>query len=282
LAGPLTGKVAIVTGAGRGVGRAVAVALAGAGARIVIADNGTSADGTGADPSIAADVAQALGDAAIAFTDSIASPGAAKAVVDLAVRHFGGLDIVVNGAGIRRDASVIGVAPRDWEAVIRTNLSAPLYLTSAASVAMRTAGRTDDRGRIINVIAPAGLHAGGGQAADASAAAGLLALTQASAFDLAATHVTANAVVPLPCSDAQRSSTDAARLVVALCLPAARAITGRLVGVRGREIFVFDPPRPVACIGGTDDASSPDAVLATLLRHAPGAMAGRRPTEEDR
>ncbi|HKU98426.1 MAG TPA: SDR family NAD(P)-dependent oxidoreductase, partial [Vineibacter sp.] len=121
MSGLLDGRVAIVTGGGRGIGRAVADALVGAGAKVVIADNGTGIDGNGAEAAVAAEAAKALGAGAIAYSDSIASPGTAKAAVDLAVRTFGGIDIVVNNAAILRDSFVFKADPRDWEAVIRTN-----------------------------------------------------------------------------------------------------------------------------------------------------------------
>src|SRR6185295_41930 len=124
----LDGRVAIGTGGARGIGAAIAEELIGRGARGVIADNGTSIDGQGADPAVARDFARKFPDRAVAFDDSVASPGAAQALVGAAVKRFGGLDIVVNNAAILRDAMVFKGDAGNWEAVLRTNLSSAFYL----------------------------------------------------------------------------------------------------------------------------------------------------------
>ncbi|MFO1087494.1 MAG: SDR family NAD(P)-dependent oxidoreductase [Reyranellaceae bacterium] len=287
MTGVLEGRAAIVTGAGRGIGRAIAEALIAEGARVIVADNGTSFIGDGSDPTVARGVAKTLGSRAIAFADSVASPGAARQLVELAVKEFGGLDIVVNNAAIRRDASVADADPRDWDAVIRNNLSAAFYLTNAASPVMLRqakagrggAGGGRDWGRIVNIVSSAGLHGALGQAAYASAKAGLFGLTRATAMDLAHARITANAVVPVarasaidtiqPADEAQTIDKErtldidahpVGHLVTALCSPAGRAVTGQLLGVRGREIFLFSQPRPVARL----DAATP-ATLAEDL-----------------
>ncbi len=283
----LDGRVAIVTGAGRGIGRAIAEALVAAGARVVVADNGASIAGEGGDPSVAREVAASLGNGAIAFTDSVASPGAARQLVETAVKSFGGLDIVVNNAAILRDAFVFRADPIDWDAVIRNNLSAPFYLTSAASSAMREQGKSGrggkdgyDWGRIVNIVSSAGLYGNLGQAAYASAKAGLFGLTRVTAMDLARARITANAVAPFartrvtdiiqPANDAQKTYKEralrigahhVADLVTALCTPAAKSVTGQLLGVRGREIFLFGQPRPTARLEASDPAGLADDLV---------------------
>ena len=142
MTGLLEGRAAIVTGAGRGIGRAIAELLIAEGASVIVADNGASIGGEDGDPTVARETAAALGKKAIAFADSVASPGAAKSLVELAIKNFGGIDIVVNNAAILRDAFVFRADPRDWDAVIRNNLSAAFYLINAASAVMRDQGKS--------------------------------------------------------------------------------------------------------------------------------------------
>ena len=282
----LEGRAAIVTGAGRGIGRAIAESLAAAGASVIVADVGASIGGDGADPSPAKEVAEKIGKKAIAFTESVASPGVAKHLVELAVKNFGGIDIVVNNAAILRDAFVFRADPRDWDAVIRNNLSAPFYLINAASAVMRDQGKsgrggaTYDWGRIVNIVSSAGLYGNLGQSAYASAKAGLFGLTRVAAMDLQRAAITVNAVAPFartrvtdiiqPANEAQKTYKEralkigahhVANLVTALCTPAAKGVTGQLLGVRGREVFLFGQPRPV----GKLDVEKPDALAADLV-----------------
>jgi len=237
-----------------------------------VADVGASIAGEGVDPSPAREVAEKIGKKAIAFGESVASPGVAKQLVEMAVKNFGGIDIVLNNAAILRDAFVFRMDPRDWDAVIHNNLSAAFYLINAASAVMRDQGKTGrggaggyDWGRIINIVSSAGLYGNLGQAAYASAKAGLFGLTRVAAMDLQRAQITVNAVAPFartrvtdiiqPANEAQKSYKEralkigahhVANLVTALCTPAAKGITGQLLGVRGREVFLFGQPRPVA------------------------------------
>jgi NAD(P)-dependent dehydrogenase (short-subunit alcohol dehydrogenase family) len=269
----LQGRVAIVTGAGRGIGKAIAKQLHDLGAAVVVADNGTSIDGTGTDPTVARETAKELGKNAVAFDDSVASPGSAQAMVQMAVKQFGGVDIVVNNAAILRDAFIFKAEPLNWEAVIRTNLSAPFYLTQAASAVMREQGKSGRGGssygwgRIVNIVSSAGLYGNLGQAAYASAKAGLVGLTRVTAMDLVRAGITCNAVAPFartrvtdiiqPANEAQKTykeralkidAAHVARLVATLAGPDCAKVTGQVFGVRGREVFLFSQPRPKARI----------------------------------
>jgi NAD(P)-dependent dehydrogenase (short-subunit alcohol dehydrogenase family) len=285
MTGLLDGRAAIVTGAGRGIGRAIAEGLAAQGASVIVADVGASIGGEGVDPQPAREVAEKIGKKAIAFGESVASPGVAKQLVEMAVKNFGGIDIVVNNAAILRDAFVFRMNPGDWDAVIHNNLSAPFYLINAASAVMRDQGKsgrggaTYDWGRIVNIVSSAGLYGNLGQSAYASAKAGLFGLTRVAAMDLARAAITVNAVAPFartrvtdiiqPANDAQKTYKEralkigahhVANLVTALCTPAAKAITGQLLGVRGREVFLFGQPRPV----GKIDVERPETLAQDL------------------
>ena len=285
--GLLEGRAAIVTGAGRGIGRAIAEALVAEGAKVIVADNGASIAGDGGDPEVAHEAAKALGKNAVAFSESVASPGVAKQLVDLAIKQFGGIDVIVNNAAILRDAFVFRADPRDWDAVIRTNLSAAFYLINAASGVMREQGKSGrggkdgyDWGRIVNIVSSAGLYGNLGQAAYASAKAGLFGLTRVTAMDLQRANITANAVAPFaktrvtdiiqPANDAQKiykeralkiGAHHVANVVTALCSPAGKTITGQLLGVRGREVLLFSQPRPVATL----EAGTPTTLAQDLV-----------------
>jgi NAD(P)-dependent dehydrogenase (short-subunit alcohol dehydrogenase family) len=288
----LATRVALVTGGGRGIGRAIVELLHEQGAAVVIADSGTGIDGSGSDPAVARDLATALGVRAAAFSESIASPSAAAAAVDLAVKRFGGLDIVVNNAAILRDAFIFKGDALAWDAVIRTNLTAPFHVLAAATPLMREQAKAERGGkpyrwgRIVNIVSTAGLYGNFGQAAYASAKAGLVGLTRVVALDMQRAFVTCNAVAPFaatrvtesikPANEAQAQykaramkvpARPVAELVAWLASDEAAEVSGQLFGVRGREVFLFSQPRPAARLLSPGLDGLGDAIAHTLAPH---------------
>jgi NAD(P)-dependent dehydrogenase (short-subunit alcohol dehydrogenase family) len=263
--GSLDGRVALVTGGARGIGLAVSRRLHALGARVVIADSGVSIKGESPDPAVAEAAAGELGERAVAFTPSIADPEAAAAAVALALTRFGAIDLIVNNAAILRDAFVFKGNPADWDSVLRNNLSAAFYVLAAATPHLREQAKSGRaRGRIVNVTSSTGLYGNFGQAGYASAKAGLVGLTRVVALDLARSGVTCNAVVPFAATRVTESIQPAnpqqaeykaraltlapdfvAELIAYLCTPRAQDVTGQLIGVRGREVWLFSQPRPV-------------------------------------
>jgi NAD(P)-dependent dehydrogenase (short-subunit alcohol dehydrogenase family) len=295
----LAGRVAIVTGAGRGIGASIARTLHAAGAAVLVADNGGAIDGTGADPSVASVIADELGERARTFTDNVATQDAADAMVEIARDAFGGLDIIVNCAAILRDALVFKGSAEDWDMVLRNNLSSAYYLTRAATPLMRQQfkdGRGTEEsgkgeynwGRVVNIGSTAGLYGNFGQANYGSAKAGLFGLSRITAMEMARSNVTCNLVAPfahsrvtemiVPANESQAqykeramkvSPHHVANLVAMLCSDSGRDISGQIFGVRGREVFLFSQPRPVATIvspGGDWSNNDLEAAISAEFR----------------
>ncbi|HEX7810619.1 MAG TPA: SDR family NAD(P)-dependent oxidoreductase [Burkholderiales bacterium] len=277
----LAGRVAIVTGGARGIGLAISEELHRLGAAVVVADSGVSIAGDDADPTVAAAIAQKLGSGCAAFAEDISVPGAAERAVKLAVEKFGMLDIVVNNAAILRDAFIFKASRESWERVIANNLTGPFALLAAATPLMREqqkGGRAP--GRIVNIVSSAGLFGNFGQAAYASAKAGLVGLTRVVAMDMARSKVACNAVAPFaatrvtdviqPANDAQAAYKERALRIpahyvarlVAFLASNSHDISGQLFGVRGRELMLFSQPRPVATTMMTEGAAWDPAALA--------------------
>jgi NAD(P)-dependent dehydrogenase (short-subunit alcohol dehydrogenase family) len=284
----LSGRVAIVTGGARGIGLAIVEELHRHGASVLIADSGVNIAGGEPDPAVAQSVAAQLGARATPFCEDLSATGAAERAVKSAVSAYGAIDIVVNNAAILRDSFIFKSNRENWDQVIATNLSVPFALLAAATPLMRDQQKNGRApGRIVNIVSSAGLFGNFGQAAYASAKAGLMGLTRVVAMDMSRSKVTCNAIAPFaatrvtesiqPANDAQ-----AAYKQRALRIPAhyvarlatflssnAHDLTGQLFGVRGRELLLFSQPRPIArtlMSAGTawDEAALAQAINADL------------------
>jgi len=199
--GLLDGKVAIVTGAGRGIGREEALLLAAEGATVVVNDVGAAVTGEGGDVHPAQEVVDAItgaGGTAAVNGDDISSWAGAKNVVDQAVDTYGSLDILVNNAGILRDKMSFNMDESDWDDVIRVHLKGHFAPTHFAAVYWRSKSKAGEAtsGRIINTSSEAGLYGNAGQANYSAAKAGIASMTWVLARELERYGVTANAIAP--------------------------------------------------------------------------------------
>ncbi|RBM15586.1 short-chain dehydrogenase [Prauserella sp. PE36] len=195
------GRVVIVTGAGRGIGRAHALAFAAEGAQVVVNDVGVALDGSATAEGPAADVVaeiEALGGKAVANTDDVADFAGAQRLIGSALEHFGRLDVLVNNAGVVRDRMLVNLAEDEWDAVIRVHLKghfATLRHAAAHWRAEAKAGRKPSA-RVINTSSGAGLLGSVGQGNYVAAKAGIAGLTVVAAEELARYGVTVNAIAP--------------------------------------------------------------------------------------
>jgi 3-oxoacyl-[acyl-carrier protein] reductase len=191
----LKGKVAVVTGAGKGLGRAEALELAKQGAKVVVNDLGAATDGSGGSRGPADEVVteiKKVGGQAVASYASVAEVDGAESIIKTAVDNFGRLDILVNNAGFNRDRMIYNTTDEEWESVIKVNLSGTFYCTRAACKVMRQQGY----GRIINTSSHAGLG-NMGQANYSAAKEGIVGLTRTVARDMARYGVTCNVIRPV-------------------------------------------------------------------------------------
>ncbi|MFI8323201.1 3-oxoacyl-ACP reductase [Streptomyces sp. NPDC085529] len=269
---PLEGLSAIVTGAGRGLGRAEALELARLGASVVVNDYGQPGrDGSGeasATPAeeVAAEIT-AAGGRAVAHLGDIADFETARGLVDLAVTAFGKLDVLVNNAGILRDRMVFSMSEDEWDSVIRVHLKGHFNTTHFAAVHWRgraKAGETGVYGRIVNTSSEAFLAGSAGQPNYAAAKGGIVGLTTSTALALARYGVTANAICPRartrmtedvfagfaePAAEDELdplSPEHVAPLVGYLASPAAARVNGQLLVVHGGMVAVVERPRVAA------------------------------------
>jgi NAD(P)-dependent dehydrogenase (short-subunit alcohol dehydrogenase family) len=193
--GALEGKVAVITGSGRGIGRGMALLFAQEGAKVVVNDPGVNADGSGHDNGPADEVAaevKAAGGEAVANYDTVATADGGERIVQTALDAFGRLDILVNNAGILRDRMIFNMTEEEWDAVIAVHLKGHFNCTKPASIVMRQ----QRYGRIINMSSTSGIIGNPGQANYGAAKSGIAGFTRVVAKDLGRYGVTCNAIAP--------------------------------------------------------------------------------------
>jgi NAD(P)-dependent dehydrogenase (short-subunit alcohol dehydrogenase family) len=303
MSGICDGRVVAITGAGRGIGREEALEYARQGAKVVVNDLGVPADGDEASLTPAEEVVaeiRALGGEAVANGDDVSDWDGAGRFVRTGIDAFGGLDVVVNNAGILRDRMLVNMTIDEWDAVLKVHLRGTFCVTRHAAEYWRARSKAGDQpdARVINTSSPSGIYGNVGQANYGAAKAGIAAFTVITADELARYGVTVNAIAPsamtrmtenLPnyvaAAEAlkQHSGFDAtnaaniAPLVVWLGSAEAGGVTGRVFNVHGGHISVAEPW--VAGPGVDQDARWDPAALSEII---PDLLAKARPNSDMR
>ncbi|HTE76994.1 MAG TPA: SDR family oxidoreductase [Xanthobacteraceae bacterium] len=266
----VAGKVAIVTGAGRGIGRGIALLLAQESARVVVCDIGASLDGAGTDMGPAQAVVEEIkkaGGAAIASTLSISEPGNAEKIVAAALEHFGRVDVLVNNAGILRDRIFHRMSWSDWSDVIDVHLHGSFAMSRACA----THFREQNSGSFVHMTSTSGLVGNFGQANYMAAKMAIVGLSRGIALDMARFNVRSNCIAPfawtrmidsIPAETEQEKARVAriremtpekiAPLTVYLASDRAEGITGQIFSVRNNEIYLFNQNRPIRTLHRSD------------------------------
>ena len=289
----LADQVILITGAGRGIGREIALLAAREGAAVVVNDLGADPEGQGADAGPAravVDEIERAGGRAIVNGDSVADPAGAERMVQAAVDAFGGLDCVVNNAGILRDAIFHKLSRDAWHDVIDVHLNGAFNVSRAAA----TYFRERERGHFVHFTSTSGLIGNIGQANYAAAKLGITALSKSIALDMARYNVRSNCLSPwawsrmtssIPTNTPEQQAAVAkvqkmtpdknAPLAVFLSSDAAKNVSGQVFGTRMNEIYLFSSPRPVRIVQ-RDDGWTPETIASMA---APALQAAFMPLD---
>jgi NAD(P)-dependent dehydrogenase (short-subunit alcohol dehydrogenase family) len=256
----VAGKVAIVTGAGRGIGRGVALLLAREGARVVVCDIGASLEGAGTDPSPAHAVVDEIkrnSGEAIASTLSIAEPKNAEEIVRAARDAFGRIDVLVNNAGILRDRIFHRMSWSDWSDVLAVHLNGSFNMSRACAAHFRE----QNGGAFIHMTSTSALVGNFGQANYMAAKFGIVGLSRGIALDMQRFNVRSNCIAPfawtrmidsIPTETAEEKARVERMQQMTPEKIAPLAVSGQIFGVRNNEIFLFNQPRAVRTIHRSD------------------------------
>ena len=253
--GSLSGKVIVVTGAGRGIGREIALLAAREGAKVVVNDLGGSAEGEGASAAPAQEVVDEIrhnGGEAVANFDSVAEPGPAANIIKTALDAFGRVDGVVNNAGILRDRIFHRMSVVDFELVIKVHLLGSFYVSHAAARHFRE----QESGAFVHFTSTSGLVGNFGQANYAAAKLGIVGLSKSIALDMARFNVRSNCVSPTETEEEkarvervkQMGPEKIAPVVAYLLSDAAKDVSGQIFAVRMNEVFLMSQSRPVRSV----------------------------------
>src|SRR5438874_1300845 len=270
MTGMLAGKVAIVTGGGRGIGRGVALLMASEGARVVVCDIGASLEGEGTDASPAQQVVEEIkrvGGGALASTLSITDPKNAEEIVKVALTAFGRIDILVNNAGILRDRIFHRMSFADWSDVLAVHLNGSFNMSRACAGQFRA----QNSGAFVHMTSTSALVGNFGQANYMAAKFGIVGLSRGIALDMQRCNVRSNCIAPFAWTrmiDSIPAETEEekarlerlremtpekiAPLVVYLASDRADGITGQVFGVRNNEVYLFNQPRPIRALHCSD------------------------------
>jgi NAD(P)-dependent dehydrogenase (short-subunit alcohol dehydrogenase family) len=291
------GRVVAITGAGNGLGRGYALAFAAEGAQVVVNDVATVPDSGGSASRAVVDEIVAAGGQAVAHDEDIASWDGARSLVEHAVESFGGLDVMVNNAGILRDRGLAVMSEQEWDSVVAVHLKGTFGTCRHAAAYWRDRskqGAVNDA-RIINTSSPSGLFGNPGQSNYGAAKAGIAALTVIAAMELERYGVTVNAIAPTARTqlterfmrEAPRTGFDRfapeniAPLVVWLGSSASSAVTGRVFGAVGGKISVLEGwvNGPTVDRDGRWTAAELSDVIGDLVKRAAprSTMSGDRP-----